>query len=454
MQDVIDFLKNAADEHVERLQEWLRIPSVSTDSARDGDVRAAGEFVARELTECGFETKIWDTPGHPVVTANWLQAEGAPTVLIYGHYDVQPPEPLELWRHGPFEPTIEGRNLVARGATDDKGQAYALLRGITGYLKVRGSLPVNVKFLFEGEEEIGSPNLVPFIEEHEADLKADIAVVSDTSQFGPGMPAITVGLKGLCYLEVELTGASHDLHSGSFGGAVDNPANVLTEIIGKLRDADGRITIPGFYDNVRDLTDAERAEMKKLPFDEGEFQKELDAPALFGEKGYSTLERKWARPTLDVNGLLSGWTGPGAKTVLPCKAMAKFSMRLVADQNPDHIAEITAAHLQSLCPPSVRMTVTPQHGAEPVLVPSDSPFFHAANRALAAGFGAEPVAIREGGSIPVVSDFKKILGIDTILLGLGLPDDGAHSPNEKFNLDDFQRGIETAAHLVDEFSRI
>lgn len=454
MNDVIEHLKKHSEEHVERLKEWLRIPSVSTDSARDGDVRAAAEFVAKELADCGFETQTWETPGHPVVTGNWLQAEGAPTVLIYGHYDVQPPEPLELWRHGPFEPTVEGRNLVARGATDDKGQAYALLRGITGFLKTRDSLPVNVKFLIEGEEEIGSPNLVPFIEKHKDALKADVAVVSDTTQFAPGIPAITVGLKGLCYLEVELTGASHDLHSGSFGGAVDNPANVLAEIIGQLRDGDGRITIPGFYDNVRDLTDAERAEIKKLPFDEAEFQRELDAPALFGEKGYTTLERKWARPTLDVNGLLSGWTGEGAKTVLPCKAMAKFSMRLVPDQDPNHIAEIATAHLQRLCPPSIRMKVTPCHGAEPVLVPSDSPFFQAANRALEAGFGAVPVAIREGGSIPVVSDFKKILGIDTILMGLGLPDDGAHSPNEKFNLDDYQRGIETAAHFIEEVGKL
>lgn len=452
MQEVIQALRDGASDHVERLKDWLRIPSVSTETERAGDVRAAASFVFDELQEAGFDTQLHETPGHPIVLAQWLGAPDAPTLLVYGHYDVQPPEPLELWRHGAFEPTVEGTNLVARGATDDKGQVYALVRGISTALRMKGSLPVNVKFLIEGEEEIGSPNLVPFIEAHQEELKADVALVSDTSQFGPGIPALTVGLKGLTYLEIHLTGAAVDLHSGSFGGAVDNPANVLCWMIGQLKDADGRVTIPGFYDDVRDLTDAERAAFAELPFDEEQFRADLEAPALFGEKGYTTIERKWARPTLDVNGLLSGWTGEGAKTVLPCHAMAKFSMRLVANQDPNKIRDLVVAHLEKICPPSVRMRVEFSHGADPVLVNRDSAFFQAAGRAVEKGFGKAPVEIREGGSIPVVSDFQRILGIDTILMGLGLPDDGAHSPNEKFNLEDFQRGIETSVHLLEELA--
>lgn len=450
LDDVIETLRAQRDVHVERLKEWLRIPSVSTDSRRRADVRRAAEFIEHELRDAGFQTRIAETPGHPVVLAEWCQAAGRPTVLVYGHYDVQPPDPVELWRHGPFEPTVEGDDLVARGATDDKGQVLALMRGIGGVLRQRGKLPINVRFLIEGEEEIGSPNLVPFIKQHQADLEADVALISDTSQFGPGVPALTVGLKGLVYLQIDVTGAKVDLHSGSFGGAVGNPANALAEIIARLKDEQGRVTIPGFYDAVRALTAEERAAMRKLPFDEQRFQRELEVPALTGEAGYTTLERKWARPTLDVNGLLSGWTGEGAKTVLPCKAMAKLSMRLVPDQDPAIIARLAQQHIEALCPPSVRVQVSNMHGASPVLVSSESEYFRAACRAVELGFGKAPVLIREGGSIPVVSDFKKLLGIDTILLGLGLPDDGAHSPNEKFHLPDYQRGIETAARLLGE----
>ncbi|MFQ5654705.1 MAG: dipeptidase [Planctomycetota bacterium] len=452
MESVIERLRERRQEHVDRLKEWLRIPSISTDSAHKAETRRAGEFILDELRSAGFEARMTDTAGHPIVTAQWLGARHAPTLLVYGHYDVQPPDPLELWRHGPFEPTEEGRNLVARGATDDKGQVLALVRGICGFLEQRGSLPVNVKFVIEGEEEIGSPSLEPYIEEHREELAADLALVSDCSQFGPGMPAITVGLKGLVYLEVEIRGPNRDLHSGSFGGSVENPGNALAAIIGRLKDAGGRITIPGFYDDVRELTEEERHGFAELPFDEDAYRDDLGVARLFGEEGFTTLERKWARPTLDVNGLLCGYTGEGAKTVLPSRAMAKFSMRLVPDQDPGRIREATIAHLESICPPTVAMEITCHHGAEPILVDPRGPFMQRAVRAVERGFGKKPVFIREGGSIPVVSTLKSALGVDTVLLGLGLPDDNTHSPNEKFNLDDFQRGIETAAYLLEELA--
>ncbi|MGE4620458.1 MAG: dipeptidase [Planctomycetota bacterium] len=452
MQDVIERLSEGRQQHIDRLVDWLRIPSISTDSQRSGDVRNAGEWILDELSNAGFEARLDETDGHPVCFASWTGAEGAPTVLIYGHYDVQPPEPLELWRHGAFEPTLEGDDLIARGATDDKGQVLALVRGVCGVLQQRGSLPVNVKFLIEGEEEIGSPNLAPYIEAHRDELAADVAVISDCSQFAPGIPAITIGLKGLVYLEILVQGPNRDLHSGSFGGSVENPANALTRILGSLRDEEGHITIPGFYDRVRDLTAEQRAAFTELPFDEEGFQKDLGVPQLHGEAGWTTLERKGARPTLDINGLLSGWTGEGAKTVLPAHASAKLSMRLVADQDPVEIEKLVTKHLQSLCPATCTIEVHTHHGAEPVLVEQESPWLEAAARAIEKGFGKAPVYIYEGGSIPVVSDMKRILAIDTILLGLGLPDDNAHSPNEKFHLPDYQRGIETIAWFLDEIA--
>jgi len=454
MQDVIEKIQEEKETHVDRLKDWLRIPSVSTDSRHKEDVRAAAGFVLEELRSAGFEAEMHDTEGHPVVTAKWMGAPEGKTLLVYGHYDVQPPDPVDLWRHGPFEPTVEGKNIVARGATDDKGQALALIRGIGAYLRVRGSLPINVKFLIEGEEEIGSPNLEPFIEQHRDALAADVVLVSDCSQFAPGIPAITVGLKGLMYLEAEVTGPNRDLHSGSFGGAVENPGHVLCTMLASLKDENGRVTIPGFYDDVIDLTADERKAFAELPFDEKAYRKDLGVPELHGEKGYTTLERTWARPTLDINGLNCGWTGEGAKTVLPSRAIGKFSMRLVADQDPRKIRELVIEHLKKICPKTVTLEVRPLHGAAPVLVPGDSPFLAAASRAMAKGFGKEPVFIREGGSIPVVATFKQKLGIDTILMGLGLHDDNAHSPNEKFSLDDYQRGIETVAYLLDEIAAV
>ena len=453
MEDVIKRLAGSRQEHIDRLIDWLKIASISTDSHRTEEVRRAATWIQEELTTSGFDARIDETDGHPVCFASWSGAPGAPTVLIYGHYDVQPPEPLELWRHGAFEPTLEGDDLIARGATDDKGQVLALVRGIGGALQEKGTLPVNVKFLIEGEEEIGSPNLAPYIEKHKQELTADVAVISDCSQFAPGIPAITVALKGLVYLEIHLQGPNRDLHSGSFGGSVENPANALTRILGSLRDEEGRITIPGFYDTVRDLTAEERSDFAALPFDEGGFTEDLGVPHVHGEQGWTTLERKGARPTLDINGLLSGWTGEGAKTVLPAHASAKLSMRLVPDQDPLEIEKLVTDHLRSLCPSSCTIEVSTHHGAEPVLVERNSPWLEAAARAVEKGFGKSPVYIREGGSIPVVSDLKRILDIDTILLGLGLPDDNAHSPNEKFNMLDYQRGIETSAWLLEEIAR-
>ena len=452
MTNAIEALKEARGAHLERLMEWLRIPSVSTDPAHKGDVRRAGEFIRDELGSSGFDVAMTETPGHPIVTANWTKAPGKPTLLVYGHYDVQPPDPLDLWRHGPFEPTLEGSNLVARGATDDKGQCFALVRGISGMLQAEGSLPVNVKFLIEGEEEIGSPNLENYIRANADALAADVVLISDTSQWAPGVPALTVSLRGLVYLQVNLVGPNRDLHSGSFGGSVENPGHALCQMMSALKDANGRITIPGFYDDVRELSDDERAAMRALPFDEEEYRKDLDVPELVGEKGYSAIEHKASRPTLDINGLLTGWTGEGAKTVLPSKAMAKFSMRLVPNQDPDKIRAAAMAHLEKLVPPGVKMTIDTCHDGAPIEVATDSPWVAGAQRAIEKGFGTAPVFIREGGSIPVVSTFKEVLGLDTILLGLGLPDDNTHSPNEKFNVDDFQRGIETVAHFLNEMA--
>jgi len=454
MEDVIRAIRDQKEAHVEKLESWLRIPSVSTDSRHKEDTRKAAEFILEEFRAAGFEARLNDTPGHPVVTAEWLGAPGAPTVLVYGHYDVQPPDPVDLWRHGPFEPVIEGDDIVARGATDDKGQALALIRGISAYLQVRGKLPVNTKFLIEGEEEIGSPNLEPFIQENLESLGADVVLIADCSQFARDIPAITVGLKGLCYLEVVVTGPNRDLHSGSFGGAVENPGHALCAMLSSLKDDRGRITIPGFYDDVLDLTEEERAAFRALPFDEEQYRRDLDVPELHGEAGFSTLERVWARPTLDINGLNCGWIGEGAKTVLPSKAIGKFSMRLVANQDPARIQSLVTEHLRSICPPTVTMTVSALHGAEPVLVPAESPYLQAASRAVARGFGKEPVFMREGGSIPIVATFKKVLGADSILMGLGLNDDNAHSPNEKFSLDSYQKGIETVAHLLEELAAV
>jgi acetylornithine deacetylase/succinyl-diaminopimelate desuccinylase-like protein len=436
----------------DQLKELLRIPSVSAQPAHNADTRRAAAFVRDDLAATGLKAELIETKGHPLVYAESLGAPGKPTVLIYGHYDVQPPEPLEPWLSPPFEPTVRDGNLYARGATDDKGQMFTHLKAAEAWLKAGGGLPVNVKFLIEGEEEVGGANLEAYVAEHRARLKCDYAVISDTSQFAPGMPAITYGLKGLAYYELIVRGAKADLHSGTFGGAVANPCNALAAILASLKGPDGKVQIPGFYDPVRPLEDWERAEFAKLPFSEEEFRASLGVTSLEGEAGYTTLERKWARPTCDVNGLYGGYQGPGPKTVLPCSAGAKLSFRLVPDQDPKTVGEQFRAHVKAVCPPGVTYEVIDHHGAPAVLVNTNTQGVRAAIKAIEAGFGKPPVLIREGGSIPVVGLLKTQLGVDTLLLGWGQNDDNLHGPNEKFSLADFHRGIKASARLLAELA--
>lgn len=453
MERVAAYLEANRGEFEEQLKALLRIPSVSAQSDHNPDTRRAAEYVRDDLARMGLPVELIETKGHPIVYAESLGAPGKPTILVYGHYDVQPPEPLEPWLSPPFEPTVRDGNLYARGATDDKGQMFTHLKAAEAWLKVTGSLPVNVKILIEGEEEVGGANLELFVAGNRERLACDYAVISDTSQFAPGMPAITYGLKGLSYFEVILHGAKTDLHSGSFGGAVANPCNALATILASLKDANGRILIPGFYDPVRPLADWERAEFAKLPFSEAEFQASLGVSSLEGEAGYTTLERKGARPTCDVNGLYGGYQGPGPKTVLPCRAGAKLSFRLVPDQDPKTVSVQFRAHVKAVCPPGVTYEIIDHSGAPAVLVGVDSPGVRAAVRAVEKGFGRAPVFIREGGSIPVVGLLKTVLGVDTLLLGWGQNDDNLHGPNEKFSLADFHRGIRASAHLMEELAK-
>jgi acetylornithine deacetylase/succinyl-diaminopimelate desuccinylase-like protein len=437
-----------------QLKALLRIPSVSAQPDHNADTRRAAEFVRDDLKAMGVDARLMETKGHPLVYGERRDAPGKPTLLVYGHYDVQPPEPLEPWLSPPFEPTVRGGNLYARGATDDKGQMLTHLKAAEAWLKTAGRLPINVKFLIEGEEEVGGAGLEAYVASHKDELACDYAVISDTSQFAPGIPAITYGLKGLAYFEILVQGAKTDLHSGTFGGAVANPCNALATILASLKGPDGRILVPGFYDDVRPLEQWERDEFAKLPFSEPEFQASLGVTALVGEAGYTTLERKWARPTCDVNGVFGGYQGPGPKTVLPCKAGAKFSFRLVPDQDNRKIADLLRAHIHRVCPPGVTYELIEHHGAPPVLVEvKGSPGVEASARAIEAGFGRRPVFMREGGSIPVVGLLKTHLGVDTLLLGWGQTDDNLHGPNEKFSLDDFHRGIKSAAHLLAELAR-
>jgi len=447
-----EYVEQQAARFEEDLCELLRIPSVSADDAHRADVRRAADWLQGRFAAIGLNAEQIETAGHPIVLAEWNGAPGAPTALIYGHYDVQPPDPLDGWHSPPFEPTRRDGNLYARGATDDKGQMLTHVHGVESWLKTEGRLPVNVKFLIEGEEEVGSENLFHFIAEHHQRLQADVAVISDTCQFAPGQPAITYGLRGIAYYELRLTGPQRDLHSGSFGGAVVNPANALTSMLSKLIDAKGRIQVPGFYDDVVELSAEERRQFADLPFDEAAYLAEVGSSALGGEAGYSTLERRWVRPTFDINGLWSGYQGQGAKTVLPSTAGAKFSFRLVPDQDPHRITESLRDMLQKLCPTGIEMELIDFHGAPGVVVRRDSPYMQAASEAIEKGFGRRPVLIREGGSIPVVTVLHEELGIDTLLLGWGLNDDNTHAPNEKFCLADYHRGILASAHLWQELA--
>ncbi len=397
--------------------------------------------------------EVLPTQGHPVVYGEWLGAPGKPTVLIYGHYDVQPPEPLELWTSPPYQATVRDGNLYARGASDDKGQFFVHLKGIEAFLQNGGTLPVNVKMILEGEEEIGSEHLPAFLQERKELLASDLVLISDTSMFARGVPSICYSLRGLAYMQVDLVGPNRDLHSGSFGGSVHNPIQALAEMIAGLHDANGKVTIPGFYKDVRPLSKKERAAFKKLPWSDRKYAKDLGVKQLYGEKGYTSLERLWARPTLECNGIWGGFTGEGAKTVLPSKASAKISMRIVADQSSKKIATLFEKHIKKIAPRTVTVTVRNLHGGEPAITPIDSPGVQAAVVALEKGFGKKPLYQREGGSIPIVVQFKELLGLDSVLLGFGLPDENAHAPDEFLSLDNFYGGIKTSAHFFNELPR-
>jgi len=449
----VEYIEKNRERFKKELFDLLRIPSVSSDPQKKGDVDRCAKVVLERLKAAGLRADLFPTAGHPIVYGERVHG-GRPTVLIYRHYDVQPPAPLHLWRHGAFEPTMEGDSVIARGACDDKGQFMALLAGVEAALQTGGGRGVDLKVLIEGEEEVGSGHLAPFIKKERERLRAEYVVIADTSQFRKGVPAITYGLKGLVYLELIVRGPKKDLHSGSYGGAVMNPANALTRMIAACQGPFGKAAIPGFYDSVRPLEPWEREEFARLPFDEKEFQDEVGSPRLVGEEGFTTLERKWARPTFDVNGLVSGHTGEGSKTVLPSEARAKFSMRLVPDQKPEEIERLVRAYLKEITPPGVTIEILSHHGASPVLVSREGPAVRAAERAMEVGFGKRPVFMREGGSIPIVTTFKQQLGVDTLLLGWGLDDDNTHSPNEKFSLADFHRGIKASAHLWGELGSL
>lgn len=450
----IEYARAQQARFVDELKDFLRIPSISTQPEHQGDIKRAAEWLRDQLLAVGFpKAEVMPTPGHPVVYAEWLAAgPDAPTVLVYGHYDVQPPEPLEMWDTPPFEPTVVGDDLVARGASDDKGQAFIYVKVAEAFKSTAGAPPLNIKCIFEGEEESGSPNLDPFIAQHRDLLAADVALISDTHILGKETPSIVYALRGLSYVEVEVTGPSVDLHSGIYGGAVHNPIHALSTLIAQLHDENGKITIPGFYDKVRALTAEERAELAKVPFDHEDWLEEAGVTSDWGEAEYSVVERTSARPTLDVNGIWGGYIEAGAKTVLPSKASAKISMRLVPDQDPQEIANLIKEHLLASAPPAVKVDVHGLHFGDGAIVRRDSPAMDAAFRAYAESFGKEPVFVREGGSIPVVATFQKLLGIETILLGFGLPDDRLHSPNEKFHLPNFHKGIETAIRFMAYYS--
>jgi acetylornithine deacetylase/succinyl-diaminopimelate desuccinylase-like protein len=451
---VLKTIEGRKPQSLSALKEFLSIPSVSTKPDHRDDIARCATWVADQLKFAGFETSIMPTGGHPTVVAKNKHQPGRPTVLMYGHYDVQPPEPLDLWTTPAFEPTVRNNALYARGAADDKGQVWCHIEALLAW-QAHGGPPVNLTLLIEGEEEIGSPNLKPFVSKHRDALKCDVAVVSDTNQFARGIPAITYGLRGLVYFDmVKLTAAKTDLHSGLFGGTVANPADELCKLLGSLHDADGRVTIEGFYDDVVPLTPQERSEWAKLPWDDRRYVQELGVPRTFGEKGYSTLERKWARPTLDINGLTSGYQGPGAKTVLPCEASAKVSMRLVPNQDPAKIEAAFERTLRARCPDHVRIEFHCKGGNPAVLVPRDSKAIQLAAEAIEVGFGKRPTFMREGGSIPIVSTFKAELGVDTLLVGFGLEDDNVHAPNEKFDLDALHAGTRTVAALYERLGQL
>ncbi|MBX2816744.1 MAG: dipeptidase [Saprospiraceae bacterium] len=450
MQETIDkYIAEHEERFIEELLDLLRIPSISADPAYAEDVQRTAQAVMQSLRAAGATSAaLHETPGHPIVTATFPEVPGAPTVLVYGHYDVQPPDPLDLWESPPFEPIIKKTDahpqgaIFARGSCDDKGQLYMHVKALEAMVN-NGGVPCNVKVIVEGEEEVGSSNLEAFLQMHQEELACDVVLVSDSAMIANDVPSISYGLRGLSYVEVEVTGPNRDLHSGVYGGAVANPINVLANMIASLQDQEGRITIPGFYDKVVDLEEKERKALNSIPFDLEEYQKDLGIASVQGEKGYSTIERASTRPTLDVNGIWGGYIGEGAKTVLPSKAYAKISMRLVPNQDPDEITALFAAHFKKIAPPSVQVVVSPHHGGRPAVTPIDSVEYAAAERAMEATFGKTPLPVRGGGSIPIVSLFEQVLDASTVLMGFGLDSDDIHSPNEHFGLFNFIQGIRT-----------
>jgi acetylornithine deacetylase/succinyl-diaminopimelate desuccinylase-like protein len=454
MDNVIDFINVNRERYLEELKALLAIPSISALPEHSADVKRCADWCADEMRRIGLQNvRLIDTPGNPVVYGDWLGAAGAPTILFYGHYDVQPVDPLELWESPPFEATVRDGEIYARGSADDKGQVFMHFKAVEAHLKQNGRLPINIRFILEGEEEVGSANLDDFVRANKNDLAADVVVISDSAMFARGIPSICYGLRGLVYFQLDLRGSSTDLHSGSFGGAVANPAMVLAQMLAQMKDRSGRIRIPGFYDDVVPLQEEERKAWAALPFNERQYKKDFGIPKVLGETGYSTLERTWARPTFEVNGLLSGFTGEGAKTVLPAVAMAKVSMRLVPNQHPDKIAQLFEAHVQDIAPKTVTLKVTRMHGGKPWMTSYDNPFVQAAARAIERGFGKAPVFTREGGSIPVVSTFHEELGLPSVLFGVGLPDENAHAPNEKLDVANFHGGIIASAILYEEIAK-
>ena len=448
------YLDQNKDRFLEELLDLLRIPSVSADPKFKDDVLKTAAFVKDKLVAAGADNvEICETAGYPIVYGEKMVDPALPTVLVYGHYDVQPADPYELWDSPPFEPVIKDDKIYARGACDDKGQFYMHIKAFETMMQ-NGGVPCNVKFMIEGEEEVGSDNLEPFIKNNVDKLACDVVLVSDTSMIANDVPSITTGLRGLSYVEVEVTGPNRDLHSGVYGGAVANPINILSKMIADMHDENGHITIPGFYDDVAILSDAERAEMAKAPFDLEDYKKDLEIEEVQGEKDYSTNERASIRPTLDVNGMWGGYIGEGAKTVLPSKAFAKISMRLVPNQNSDKITELFQKHFESIAPKSVKVKVTPHHGGEPAVTPIDSLAYQAASNAFETTFGKKPIPTRGGGSIPIVALFAEVLKVDTILMGFGLDSDSIHSPNEHYGLFNFYKGIETIPYFFKEFVKV
>lgn len=451
---ILNYLDGKRDDHVAELVEFLKIPSISSQSDHDEDTRRAADFMVAEFKRLDLAVELIDDfGGQPLIYAETEQKPDRRTLLFYGHYDVQPVDPLDLWDTPPFEPRIENGIVYARGACDDKGQVYTHLKALEAYVKLGIEPPVNVKFIIEGEEESGGESIYRYTEQNAEKLACDAIVVSDTALYNESTPGICYSLKGLAYMEIRVKGPDMDLHSGSYGGTVMNPGNALAEIVAKLKDEDGRCLVPGFYDDVLELDQDERDGFAELGYTDEILKKETGAPASFGEKGFTTLERMWARPTCDVNGLLSGYGGEGAKTIIPSQALAKVSMRLVPDQDPEKIAEAFAKYVKEIAPPEVEVEVIDHHGARPVLVPRKSPMMNAGMAALEKGFGAKPVFIREGGSIPIVGTFKECLKSPVLLLGYGLSTDNIHSPNEKFHLDNYWRGIRTSAILMEEAAK-